>query len=528
MVEIKLIVCYNGYINIIYDINMNSNIATEQTKIGQFIAELRQNKGITQADFAKKLQTSQSAVARMEKGQQNLTTEMLAKISSVLNQEIIQLANKSVNFKIEGGQKLSGKITVNTSKNAAVALLCASLLNSGKTILKNVPRIEEVYRVIEVLESIGVKVSWQNGDVELSPPKTLSLKKLDQEAATKTRSVLLLLGPLAHRSQKFSLPHPGGCRLGARTVRPHLFALEKFGVKVHTTTGNYEVTAANLRPAEVVLYETGDTVTENAIMAAARLPGKTVIKLASANYMVQDLCHFLTLLGVKIDGIGSPTLVIHGQPKIDKNVVYSLSEDPIEAMMFLSIAATTNSSITIERCPIDFLQLELLKLEKMGLRYQILKTYVSKNNFTSLADIKTFPSKLAALEEKIHPMPYPGINIDNLPFFVPIATQAKGTTLIHDWVYENRAIYYMELNKLRANIILADPHRVYVEGPTELKAAEIICPPALRPAAIILIAMLAAKGTSILRNVYSINRGYEDLVSRLQKLGAKIELLHGF
>ena len=130
------------------------------------------------------------------------------------------------------------------------------------------------------------------------------------------------------------------------------------------------------------------------------------------------------------------------------------------------------------------------------------------------------------MEEKIHPLPYPGLNIDNLPFFVPIATQAKGNTLIHDWVYENRAIYYMELNKLRAKVILADPHRVYIEGPTPLRGTEVICPPALRPAAIILIAMLAAKGTSILRNVYSINRGYEDLVCRLQKLGAKIEMLN--
>jgi len=164
----------------------------------------------------------------------------------------------------------------------------------------------------------------------------------------------------------------------------------------------------------------------------------------------------------------------------------------------------------------------------MGFNYKIIKKYKCLNGFTKLADIKTFPSELVALEEKIHPLPYPGLNIDNLPFFVPVATQAKGTTLIHDWVYENRAIYYMELNKLRANIILADPHRVYVDGPSELKAAEIICPPALRPAAIILIAMLAAKGTSLLRNVYSINRGYENLVSRLNQLGAKIEISHGF
>jgi UDP-N-acetylglucosamine 1-carboxyvinyltransferase len=499
----------------------------DQQRIGQFIAEVRQLKGFNQSDFAKALKTSQSAVARMESGQQNLTTEMLAKISGVLNHEIITLADKSVNFKIEGGRKLSGKVAVNTSKNATVSLLCASLLNQGKTVLKNVPKIEEVYRVIEVLVSIGVSVKWQGTDVEIQPGKKIIISNIDKEAAVKTRSVLMLLGPLAHLLPAFSLPLAGGCKLGERTVRPHLFALEKLGINIKTHHDHYAVSSVKLNPAEVVLYEMGDTVTENALMAAAKINGITTIKLASSNYMVQDLCHFLQGLGVKIEGIGTSTLTVHGKTHINQKIVFFLSEDPIEAMLFLSLAATTNSSIIIERCPIDFLLLELLKLEKMGFKYKIISQYQSRNGATSLVDIKTFPSTLVALEEQIHPLPGgPGINIDNLPFFVPIATQAKGTTLIHDWVYEHRAIYYVELEKLRANIIMADPHRVYVEGPTQLKAGEVICPPALRPAAIILIAMLAAKGTSILRNVYSINRGYENLVQRLQKLGAKIEMIH--
>jgi UDP-N-acetylglucosamine 1-carboxyvinyltransferase len=233
-------------------------------------------------------------------------------------------------------------------------------------------------------------------------------------------------------------------------------------------------------------------------------------------------------LGVKIEGIGTTTLVVHGKPQISKTVSFYLSEDPIESMLFLSLAATTNSSIIIQRCPIDFLELELLRLEKMGFNYKVLKRYKSLNKFTNLVDIKTLPSKLIASEEKIAPLPSSaGINIDNLPFFIPVATQAKGTTLIHDWVYENRAVYYMELTKLRAKLLLADPHRVYVEGLTELRGTEMDCPPALRPAAIILIAMLAARGTSILRNIYSISRGYEDLANRLKTLGAHIETLHG-
>jgi UDP-N-acetylglucosamine 1-carboxyvinyltransferase len=504
-----------------------STAVQEQLKIGQFIAQLRERKGYTQKTFAQALKTSQSAVARMEAGEQNFSTEMLSKISGVLHQPIIALAPQSVNLKIEGGRKLSGVISVNTSKNAAVALLCASLLNQGKTILKGVPKIEEVHRIIEVLGSLGVSIKWNDSDLEIQPPKKLNLAKLDKEAAIKTRSVLMLLGPLSHLFKTYRLPLAGGCKLGARTVRPHLYALENLGINIVAHHDYYDVSARKLKPAEIVMYETGDTVTENALMAASKVSGKTIIKLASSNYMVQDLCHYLQLLGVKIDGIGTSTLTVYGKPNINQTVTYALSEDPIEAMMFLSLAATTNSAITIKRCPIDFLELELLKLEKMGFKFKMSKRYKSNNKVTDLVDIETAPSKLKALEEKIHPLPYPGLNIDNLPFFVPIATQAKGTTLIHDWVYENRAIYYLELNKLRANIIMADPHRIYIEGPTELRAAEVICPPALRPAAIILIGMLAARGTSVLRNIYSINRGYEDLVSRLQKLGAKIEILSG-
>jgi UDP-N-acetylglucosamine 1-carboxyvinyltransferase len=193
--------------------------------------------------------------------------------------------------------------------------------------------------------------------------------------------------------------------------------------------------------------------------------------------------------------------------------------------MFISACIVTNSKLTITRCPIDFLALELEKLKRMNLKYKILKKYYSYNNRTKLVDIEIFPSKLKALADKIHSNPYPGINIDNLPFFVPIAIRAKGQTMIHDWVYEDRAIYFTELNRLGANITLADPHRVYIQGGTPLKAAQVVCPPALRPSMVILISMLAAKGTSILRNVYMINRGYEEIAKRLNSIGADIKIL---
>jgi len=169
-----------------------------------------------------------------------------------------------------------------------------------------------------------------------------------------------------------------------------------------------------------------------------------------------------------------------------------------------------------------------LKLEKMGFKYQKSKPYFSHNNVTRLVDIKTKPSKLVSLHEKVYARPYPGLNIDNLPFFAVIATQADGQTLIHDWVYEKRAIYFTELDKLGADTVLADPHRIFINGPTKLRPAELICPPALRPATILLIAMLGANGESVLRNIYSINRGYEKLVERLAGLGASISYLDEF
>ncbi|PIR87661.1 MAG: UDP-N-acetylglucosamine 1-carboxyvinyltransferase [Candidatus Harrisonbacteria bacterium CG10_big_fil_rev_8_21_14_0_10_45_28] len=437
------------------------------------------------------------------------------------------MKNETVNFRIEGGRLLKGSVTMNTAKNSAVGLLCASLLNKGTTTLKNMPKIEEVFRLIEVLKSIHVLVKWQGSDLVIKRPEVFSLQTLDRTAAIRTRSILMFIGPLIHFFKDFYLPQAGGCKLGSRTVRPHFFALEKFGVKVVVAKDRFKITASKkLKPADIVLYEAGDTVTENALMAAALVEGETNIRFASANYQVQDVAFFLEKLGVRVDGIGTTKMTVHGASEIEKDVEYYVSEDPTEAMFFLSAAIVTKSSIELKRVPIDFLELELFKLEKMGFKYKILRRYKGRNGEVNLVDLKTMPSTLKALEEKIAPQPYPGLNIDHLPFFAVIATQAKGQTLIHDWVYEKRAIYYTELDKLGADTILADPHRVYINGPTELLAKEVICPPALRPATILLIAMLGAKGTSVLRDVYSINRGYEDLATRLNKLGAKIKIVN--
>jgi UDP-N-acetylglucosamine 1-carboxyvinyltransferase len=503
---------------------------TTNEKIGHLIAQVRQDKGLTQAEFARRLSTSQSAVNRMEHGRQNLSMETLGRVSDVLNKQLISLSSGAINLLIEGGKELSGEISVKTSKNATVALICASLLNKGVTRLNNVARIEEVNRLIEVLTSIGVQVRWLGtNDLEIKPPQPFNLKKIDKEAARKTRSVLMFIGPLMHIEKEFAIPYAGGCELGRRTVLPHLYGLEEFGVGVFTKSGHYEVMSNPQLPVRpVVLYESGDTTTENILMAAARSDGVTVIKMASANYMVQDLCFYLQKLGVKVEGIGTSTLTVHGIPEIHKNVSYTPAEDPVEAMTFISAAVTTNSSITIRRAPIEFLELELLKLEKMGLKTEIGGKYKSDNGKTDLVDIKIHKhdGHLLAPKDKIHPNIFPGLNIDHLPYFVPIAAVAKGRTLIHDWVYEDRALMYTEMKKVGVNMELADPHRIFIEGPTRWKPADVVCPSGIRPAVMLLIGMLAAPGRSILRNVYTINRGYEDLADRLNSLGANITVFH--
>jgi UDP-N-acetylglucosamine 1-carboxyvinyltransferase len=502
---------------------------TYLTRIGGLIRDARRHKGLTQAELAGLLGTSQSSVTRIEAGKQNMSLDMLARIGDALDSEFVSVGYSGPqHLRIVGGRKLSGSIDVKTSKNAAVALLCASLLNRGRTTLRNLARIEEVNRILEVLGSIGVRTRWlpDSNDLEIIPPARLDLSTIDVEAARRTRTVIMFLGPLLHEHEQFSLPYAGGCDLGTRTVEPHLAALRHFGLQVTATQGEYEISrdlaAHPTRP--IILTERGDTVTENVLMAAARNPGTTVIRNASPNYMVQDLCFFLEKVGVRIEGIGTTTLTVHGVRDIDVDVEYSPSEDPIEAMSLIAAAVVTDSEITICRVPIEFIEIELATLDGMGMKYTLTDEYTSANGRTRLVDITTVPGPLHAPTDKIHPMPFPGLNIDNLPFFAVIGAVAHGSTMIHDWVYENRAIYLTELTKVGARVQLLDPHRVMVEGPTRWRAAEVVCPPALRPAVVVLLAMLATPGTSVLRNVYVINRGYEDLADRLNALGATVEV----
>ena len=430
------------------------------------------------------------------------------------------------NFIINGGKKLHGSIKTNSAKNSAVAILCATAMIKGTTTLVDVPAIEEVKRIMEILNGINIKVYW-SGKNKLTVENSgkINLTNLNKKACENTRSSFMLVGALARQFNKFNFYKPGGCKIGARTVQPHILGFQHLGVNVKERPSYFTIFSSRAHAASFTMYEMSDMGTENLILAACLLPGKTTIKFAASNYMVQDLCYFLNRAGADIKGIGTNTLQIQGVKQLKPVKNYSLMPDPVESMAFIALAITAKSKLTVTHCPIDFLSIELERLRVMGQKFKISRPRKSANGRFSLVDVTVMPSPLFAPADKIHPLPYPGLNIDNLPLFIPILTKTKGTTLVHDWVYENRAIYYTELNKLGAKITLLDPHRVTVQGPTKLKAAEIICPPALRPAINILICMLATRGRSILRNSYSIDRGYENICSRLQAIGADIKPL---
>lgn len=427
-------------------------------------------------------------------------------------------------YRIEGGKKLHGSVEATSGKNSPVALILATLLIKGKSSFANMSHVDEVIKLVRLLETIGVKAEWKSEtELELDTTGPLHMEKIDKKLCSAMRISLLFFGALAAREKNYRVYKSGGCKLGARSIKPHSLALEQFGVNVVSKSEYYEVHNAPLKSAYIVMYESGDTTTENAVMAAVLASGKTTLKMASANYQIQDLCHFLIKAGAKIKGVGTTTLEIEGVKTLKPVKKYEIIPDPVDAMAWIALAVTTKSALTVKNCSLEFLELELEKLRVMGQKFTLTNLRLQGTGKFRVADIVLEPSQLTALTDKIYGRPFPGLNIDALPFFVPIATQAKGQTLVHDWAYENRALYSLEFQKFGANVILMDPHRLLIQGPSKLLGNESVCPPAIRPGMAILIAMIAANGKSILRNVGPIERAYDNLMERLQKLGVKIE-----
>lgn len=438
----------------------------------------------------------------------------------------------SPQWMVQGGHQLSGTITTKGSKNSALAIISASLLTLEPVVLTNVPRISDVFDMLNILQSLGSQVRWVDDyTVRLQRAALLDVSNLDKHAAERTRAVILLVAGLAMDHADFLLPFPGGCDLGDRSLEPHADALQQLGLQLILNPSDLHVrhkTAGDSEKITVTLLESGDTVTENAILAAVAMKRTSVqICNASCNYMVQDLCLFLQRLdGVEIEGIGSPLLTIRRcDARQAHPVAYSILEDPIEAFFFIAAAVVTRSHLHVARVPVGFISLELWLLRKIGLDVEQGPGYAAANGHTVLCDLEILGhhGSLRALESKIHPNIYPfGVNVDNLPALGAMVAVCKGKTLLHDWMYERRASYFMLLEDFGVRVELQDMHRAYITGSAGLQAAECRLPPALRPASMVLLAALAAPGTSCLQDVVVLDRGYEDLLGRLQSLGGRI------
>ena len=412
-------------------------------------------------------------------------------------------------FEIIGGKKLKGEIEVRGSKNAATPILAATLLTKKKCVLDNIPLIEDVLKMIKIIKGMGAEVEWLGKRKISVAAKNINPEKMDFEEVGKMRSSILLLGSLSARFPKFKMSCPGGCLIGSRPIGTHFRALEKMGVKIKQDNDFYRIDSSRRRAAKVVLGEFSVTATENALMLASAIPQKTIIKIAAAEPHVQNLAGFLVKLGVKVKGAGTHTLEVIGRNNL-KGADHRIIPDANEAATFLIMGAATKSRVTVKNAVEDNLDLVLEKLREFGAEFEI-----KKNSITVLP--KSSLKAVAKIDARI----YPGIPTDIQAPLGVLATQAEGTTLIHDTLYEGRFKYIQELRKMGAVAVVSDPHSALITGPTQLYGKEVISFD-LRAGASMIIAALLARGGSVIKNIEQVDRGYEKIEKRLQKLGADI------
>ena len=422
-------------------------------------------------------------------------------------------------FEIIGGKKLKGEIEVRGSKNATTPILAACLLTKEKCVISNIPLIEDVFRMIEIIESLGARVSWIGKRKIKIEAKKIDASKLDLKAVKRLRSSIFLLGALSGRLDVFKIPYPGGCIIGARPLDTHFDALSKMGIEISNNKfvgingekiNCYEVNASKRHGNSVVLKEFSVTGTENAMMLAASIPGKTIIKIAAAEPHVEDLANFLVTMGAKIKAIGTHTLEIWGTKKL-RGAKHEVIPDANEVATFLIMGVATKSPIIIRNARENNLDLVLEKLREFGADFKI-----GKNQ------IQVIPPKRIKAVSKVDTRPYPGIPTDVQAPFGVLATQAEGKTFIHDSLYEGRFNYISEIRKMGAKAKALDAHRAIIEGPTKLKGKTITSFD-LRAGASLIIAALVAEGRTVIKEIYQVDRGYERIEERLQKLGADIK-----
>lgn len=412
-------------------------------------------------------------------------------------------------FKIEGGVPLKGTIRIAGSKNAALPIICATLLTAQKVVLENVPEIIDVEVLLEILKEIGAKVEKLGpGKISLQTPKILDTK-IDPAKATKLRASILCLGPLLGRHKKVIMPHPGGCFIGKRPIDTHLLALEKLAIKIVPADDSYICTTEGLVGAEIFLNEVSVTATENVVMAAVLAKGKTIIKNAACEPHVIDLTNFLRKLGAKISGAGTHTIEIEGVGSLSGTDGYCIHNDEVEAGTFLIAAAATGGEITLTDINPEYLDAVIEKLRQMGVDIKVTANKISVKRTGDLQAIK------------IQTNTYPGLPTDLQAPLTVLATQGRGQCLIHDWLYERRFGYLEDLIRMGAKIDVIDAHRILVHGPTKLHG-EIIDSLDIRAGIALVIAALAAQGKSEINQTEIISRGYQNLAKRLQGLGARI------
>lgn len=413
-------------------------------------------------------------------------------------------------FKIIGGSKLEGKIKIAGNKNAVLPIMAACLLTNDQCTLKNVPKISDVETMISLLEISGAKVIRVGDSTLKINAKDIKFSQLPSSITEKLRASVLMLGPLLARVKKVKMGHPGGDIIGRRPLETHIQALKSLGATITKEDDCYNAEVKNkLEGAEIFLQEASVTATENVIMTASLANGQTIIKRAASEPHVVDLCNFLNAMGAQISGIGSNVLKIEGINKL-KGATYSIGPDHIEVGTFAILAAITDGQIVISPIEIKDLDMILLTLSKFGVSYS-----VEGNTLT----VKK--SKLTAVEKVVTDI-WPGFPTDLIAPTIVLATQAKGATILHDWMYESRMFFVDKLISMGAKIEIADPHRVLVYGPSKLRGQKLDTPD-IRAGIALVIAALTAQGESQIDKAELIERGYENIVQRLKSLGAKIE-----
>lgn len=418
-------------------------------------------------------------------------------------------------FTIEGGNPLNGTVIPSGSKNATLPLLAACLLTDQVIILKNIPRIRDIMSMRKLLESLGVDFEEITPHKWKIQAKNIKPANLDPELCKNIRASILIAGPMCARSGEIAISPPGGDVIGHRRLDTHFLALSKLGVEA-TFDDLFTFKTKKLVGADILLDEASVTATENAIMAAVLAEGTTVLRNAASEPHVQELCNFLNLLGADISGIGSNQLTINGAKTLGGGE-YQIGADYLEVVSFISAAVVTKGSITVKNAGTKYLDMIRMTFNRLGVDWQIQGDDIivpSNQNLQIQRDLgNTIPS--------IKTMLWPAFPTDLMSIAIVVATQAKGSVLFHNWMFNGRMFFTDKLVNMGAQIVLCDPHRCIVQGPSKLYG-ETLDSPDIRAGMALLLAALSAEGKSVIRNIGQIDRGYEQVDEKLRKLGANI------